>query len=54
VPLSRDEAQAHYLESSLSQRWVIPRLVDAVIAGAKGEGSAWRDNHLRAVANGLE
>jgi hypothetical protein len=38
VPLSREEAQALYIESSLSYRRVIPRLVDAVIAGAKGEG----------------
>lgn len=38
VPLSREDAQALYLESTLSYRWGIPRLVDAVIAGAEGEG----------------
>jgi iron complex transport system substrate-binding protein len=38
VPLSREDAQALYLESSLSYRWGIPRLVDAVIAAANGEG----------------
>jgi iron complex transport system substrate-binding protein len=38
IPLSLEDAQALYIESSLSYRWGIPRLVDAVIAGAKGEG----------------
>lgn len=38
MPLSREDAQALYLESSLSYRWGIPRLVDAVIAAATGEG----------------
>lgn len=38
VPLSREDAQALYLESTLSYRWGIPRLVDAVIAGAEGNG----------------
>ncbi len=39
VPLSREDAQALYLESTLSYRWGIPRLVDAVITAAKGEGT---------------
>ncbi len=39
MPLSREDAQALYLESSLSYRWAIPRLVDAVIAAAEGKGN---------------
>jgi iron complex transport system substrate-binding protein len=38
LPLSREDAQALYLESTLSYRWGIPRLVDAVIAAAEGMG----------------
>jgi hypothetical protein len=38
VSLSREDAQALYLESSLSYRWGIPRLVDAIITAANGEG----------------
>jgi iron complex transport system substrate-binding protein len=38
APLSREEAQALYLESTLSFRWVMPRLADAVIAAANGNG----------------
>lgn len=38
LPLSREDAQALYLESTLSYRWGIPRLVDAVIAAAEGKG----------------
>jgi iron complex transport system substrate-binding protein len=38
MPLSREDAQALYLESTLSYRWGIPRLVDAVIAAAEGRG----------------
>lgn len=36
--LSPEMAQALYLESALSTQWAIPRLVDAVIAGAEGKG----------------
>lgn len=38
APLSRLEAQALYIESSLSFRWGIPWLADAVIAAATGQG----------------
>lgn len=38
LPLSREGAQALYLESALSYRWGIPRLVDAVIEAAEGRG----------------
>jgi iron complex transport system substrate-binding protein len=38
VLLSPEMAQALYIESALSTRWGVPRLVDAVIAGAEGKG----------------
>ena len=38
VVLSPEMAQALYTESALSMQWAIPRLVDAVIAAAEGEG----------------
>jgi iron complex transport system substrate-binding protein len=38
APLSREDAQALYLESSLSFRWGIPRVADAVIEAANGSG----------------
>jgi iron complex transport system substrate-binding protein len=36
--LSPEMAQALYIESALSTQWGVPRLVDAVIAGAEGKG----------------
>lgn len=38
MPLSLDIAEAGYLESTLSVRWVIPQLVEAVIDAAEGRG----------------
>jgi iron complex transport system substrate-binding protein len=38
MPLSLDIAEAGYLESTLSVRWVIPRLVEAFIEAAEGRG----------------
>lgn len=38
ILLPPEMAQALYIESSLSMRWAIPRLVDAVIEGAEGKG----------------
>ncbi|MDQ2655262.1 MAG: ABC transporter substrate-binding protein [Chloroflexota bacterium] len=38
VLLSPEMAQALYIESALSTQWAVPRLVDAVIAGAEGKG----------------
>lgn len=38
VPLSVDVAAAGYLESTLSVRWVLPLLADAIIEAAEGRG----------------
>jgi iron complex transport system substrate-binding protein len=38
ILLSPEMAQALYIESALSTRWGVPRLVDAVIEGAEGKG----------------
>ena len=38
ILLSPEMAQALYIESALSMQWGVPRLVDAVIAGAEGKG----------------
>lgn len=39
VVVSAEDAQALYLESSLSLQWVAPRLADAVIEAAEGRGT---------------
>jgi iron complex transport system substrate-binding protein len=38
VPLSLDVAQAGYIESTLSVRWVVPQLADAIVQAAEGRG----------------
>jgi iron complex transport system substrate-binding protein len=38
VPLSLDVAQAGYIESTLSVRWVVPQLADAIGQAAEGNG----------------
>ncbi len=38
MPLSLDVAQAGYLESTLSVRWVVSQLADAIIEAAEGRG----------------
>lgn len=43
ILLPPEMAQALYLESSLSTQWAVPRLVDAVIAGAEGKGKRLSD-----------
>lgn len=38
MPLPLEIAEAGYLESTLSVRWVVPKLVEAVIEAAEGRG----------------
>lgn len=41
MPLSLDIAQAGYTESTLSVRWVVPRLADAIVQAAEGRGKVF-------------